>query len=63
MGINNEFAVPWGVEEAVLSLYECTDCEMQWCAIWDSGCDDDCPECGISFTPYQVIHVQDLNVR
>lgn len=35
-----------------LNHYRCVRCEAHWTDEWDCMCDDRCPECNLSMTPY-----------
>lgn len=35
-----------------LNKYECEDCDVAWDDEWSCGCDDQCPNCGHDFSPY-----------
>lgn len=35
-----------------INHYECEECHVSWDDEWSCMCDDDCPECGHSYTPY-----------
>lgn len=36
------------------NYYRCPKCEYEWEDEWDSGCDDDCGECGMRhISPYE----------
>lgn len=35
-----------------LNKYECLDCDTTWEDTWSCQCDDDCPKCGTTMTPY-----------
>lgn len=34
-----------------LNHYRCEECNVDWSDEWDATCDDECPECGVSYTP------------
>lgn len=36
-----------------INYYSCDECGYEWDSEWDSTCDDDCPECGLTMTPYE----------
>lgn len=36
-----------------LNRYRCDECEVDWSDEWDCQCDDECPECGVSYTPVE----------
>lgn len=40
-------------EKTFLNKYRCDDCGVSWEDEWSCGCDDECPECGKYFTPYE----------
>lgn len=44
-------------EKAFVNHYKCEKCGYKWADIWDSRCDDECPECGTVMTPYESIEV------
>ena len=33
--------------------YRCEDCALEWEDVWDSACDDKCPECETAHTPFE----------
>lgn len=33
------------------NFYYCPTCDVSWEDDWSCACDDDCPECGISYSP------------
>jgi hypothetical protein len=35
----------------VLNTYDCPRCKTHWTDEWDCGCDDDCPQCGLTCSP------------
>ncbi len=35
-----------------LNKYACTSCGAAWEDEWSCCCDDECPECGVDFSPY-----------
>lgn len=37
--------------------YACPTCDIAWEDEWDCQCDDECPECGVAYTP---THSDDL---
>jgi hypothetical protein len=41
-----------GLEIIYTNQYQCDDCEVSWEDQWTCACDDDCPECGVSISPY-----------
>ena len=32
-------------DKFIKSYYICPDCEHEWDDVWDSACNDSCPEC------------------
>jgi hypothetical protein len=40
-----------GVEMKFHNFYFCEDCDIEWDSPWDSMCDDECPGCGVDYTP------------
>lgn len=34
-----------------LNYYECPTCNIDWEDQWDCQCDDECPECGVAYSP------------
>jgi len=42
-----------------INYYECPQCGEKWEDVWDSMCDDRCPHCNISVSPYESIEVDD----
>ena len=40
-------------EKTFVNYYRCTKCGETWNDLWDSACDDECPECGTVMTPYE----------
>lgn len=32
--------------------YSCDNCGVDWWDQWSCACDDDCPACGITMSPY-----------
>jgi len=43
------------VEEKIMyhNYYKCDDCNVEWEDDWDCMCDDECPDCGTPYSPYQ----------
>lgn len=41
------------VELKYHNYYECKNCDVKWEDEWDSTCDDECPKCETSHTPYK----------
>lgn len=35
------------------NFYRCDDCSEEWDDEWSCQCDDECPTCGVSYTPYK----------
>lgn len=35
----------------VLNHYHCEDCNIDWISEWDCACEDECPECGMDYSP------------
>lgn len=35
------------------NFYECGRCGEKWEDVWTATCDDDCPKCGLTMTPYK----------
>lgn len=36
------------------NFYSCPECDTEWEDIWDSTCDDQCPNCGLKgISPYK----------
>jgi hypothetical protein len=46
-------------ETQYLNEYHCTACGVSWDDVWSCGCDDDCPECGVSLSPVQSTEIPD----
>ena len=40
-------------EHLYLNYYCCSDCEIEWDDEWSCQCDDECPGCGKSYSPYE----------
>lgn len=36
-----------------LNHYECERCGTTWEDVWCAMCDDDCPSCGATMSPYE----------
>jgi hypothetical protein len=34
------------------NYYRCEDCGVEWIDEWSCACDDECPECGKDFSPF-----------
>ena len=43
-----------------INKYRCVDCGHRWDDNWDSMCEDKCPHCGTTMTPYESIEVENL---
>ena len=41
-----------------INYYRCPDCNEEWQDEWSCTCDDECPTCGIPYTPYKS---EDIN--
>jgi hypothetical protein len=41
------------------NLYECPKCGERWEDVWDSMCNDKCPNCDAEIEPYQSITLTD----
>lgn len=39
------------------NLYDCADCNVTWGDDWSCQCDDDCPECGASYSPVKSVWI------
>lgn len=37
------------------NCYYCEECSSGWEDEWSCGCDDECPECGRDFSPFDSI--------
>lgn len=49
----SDFYRPKGLSDrshVVINQYEC-DCGATWTDMWDCGCDDECPACGLTVSP------------
>lgn len=43
----------------VENYYKCPHCNYEWGDVWDSGCEDDCPECETRhITPYKSVNLK-----
>jgi hypothetical protein len=43
------------------NFYQCPRCDYKWEDMWDSTCDDECPECGNrDISPYESVDLSDL---
>lgn len=36
----------------MINYYYCPYCDEAWDDEWDCACDDECPQCGKDFTPF-----------
>jgi len=36
-----------------INYYHCKSCDEKWEMEWDADCDDKCPKCHSSYTPYK----------
>lgn len=36
-----------------LNTYYCGRCGIEWTDKWDCQCDDECPNCGVDYSPYK----------
>lgn len=45
--------------EWFVNFYYCPDCDVEWQDEWSCMCDDECPECGITYTPYESQVIED----
>lgn len=34
------------------NFYKCEDCGISWEDEWSCCCDDECPNCGVDYSPY-----------
>jgi hypothetical protein len=48
-----------GLQEEYENHYYCADCDEEWTNYWSCGCDDDCPVCGISYSPVNSVCLSD----
>lgn len=46
------------IEDRFRNYYQCESCDTEWIDYWSCGCDDDCPNCGLTMSPYDSV---DLN--
>ena len=44
-----------------LNHYRCDECDVSWDDEWDCCCDDECPNCGRDFSPYESEDLNDDN--
>ncbi len=42
----------FGIERRFINCYHCEACDVEWTDEWSCACDDECPECGRDFSPY-----------
>jgi hypothetical protein len=54
----DEFEVVDNFEFKYKNYYKCDKCGQEWEDMWDSTCDDECPNCGTEMTPYES---EDIN--
>jgi predicted nucleic acid-binding Zn-ribbon protein len=49
------------IEYKFINYYECPDCHTMWDDVWDSMCDDECPNCGTrNISPYKSEDVKEV---
>jgi rubrerythrin len=46
-----------GLEQWWRNSYICTECDTMWEDDWSSQCDDRCPNCDTSMSPYASIEI------
>lgn len=44
-----------GIERVFTNYYRCLYCGTHWRMRWSCACDDDCPDCNISHSPYDYV--------
>jgi len=42
-----------------IKYYKCSDCGCEWQDEWDCLCDDKCPNCNTSMSPYNHDVIED----
>lgn len=52
--LNHEEVESMTTEALFLNHYHCSDCDVSWEDYWDCSCDDECPDCGIVYTPCET---------
>ena len=50
-GCKHQWDEEHNCQPAFRNEYHCDDCDMSWSDTWSATSDDDCPECGIPYTP------------
>jgi hypothetical protein len=40
-----------------INYYRCPDCNIEWQDEWSCACDDECPVCAISYSPYMSVDI------
>jgi hypothetical protein len=40
-----------------VNYYRCPDCNEEWQDEWSCACDDECPTCSISYSPYKSLDI------
>lgn len=48
-----------GIEDRFRNYYNCDSCDTEWTDEWSCGCDDECPSCGLSMSPYDSVNLDD----
>jgi len=43
----------------VTNYYKCDDCNTKWEDQWSCACDDECPVCGVPYSPYKSKDIND----
>lgn len=43
------------------NFYECPRCKTTWQDEWDSTCDDRCPNCNLTCSPFKSEDINDQN--
>ena len=41
-----------------VNYYKCPRCKEKWQDFWDCACDDRCPACGLSVSPYEILETE-----
>jgi hypothetical protein len=46
-----------------LNQYRCPYCKTEWADVWDSGCNDRCPDCNKEIEPYESALIEGESVE